>query len=96
MGSIKSAIFYVKKGPADPFRGSWYTIEKSFSSKQEAVEYAANLTLDNHHSLPNAWDQYGYEWSVFENDEKIWEGFKFIQHMLRDEEKEVNLKNGFL
>ena len=94
MKSVKKYI--VKKGPADPFRGSWYSDEKDFTKKEDAVEYVAKLTLENHIALPYSWDQYGYEWSVFESEIKIWEGFKFIQHMLRDPKNMADVKDGYL
>lgn len=80
--STNKKIFLVKKGSADPFRGDWYTQEVSFTSENEAITEAARLTIADHSSYGNSWEQYGYEWSVFEKigeeERKIWEGYKFI------------------
>jgi hypothetical protein len=77
--------YHVKKGPADPFRGDWYIQESSFPSSEEAVASALRLTYQNFAELGNSWDQYGYEWSVFEEslnaEKKIWEGYKAISIM---------------
>lgn len=77
--------FHVRKGPADPFRGDWYTQENSFPTSEEAVATALILTHQNYIELGNGWEQYGYEWSVFEEtsggDKKIWEGYKAIAVM---------------
>src|SRR6478735_5436979 len=75
-------LFLVKKGPADPFRGDWYIDEKSFASAREAIEEAAALTLANYNEYLLSWEQFGYEWSVFEKEgdleKKIWEGYKYL------------------
>ena len=79
--------YLLKKGPADPFRGDWYIQEAEFTSQQEVIEKAASLTLKSQHELKNNWEELGYEWSVFENEDnsetKIWEGYKYIQEIDR-------------
>jgi len=74
--------YIVKKGPADPFRGNWYTDEQSFATLDEAIVKAAELTLANYEKFKNIWEEFGSEWSVFEREnkieKKIWEGFKYI------------------
>jgi hypothetical protein len=75
--------YIVKKGPADMFRGDWYINDESMETKEAAIAKAAALTLASFRDLEKDWEQYGYEWSVFERengvDKKIWEGFKYIQ-----------------
>jgi len=75
--------YLVKKGLADPFRGDWYIQEADFKDKEKAVESAALLTLTNVKELTKHWEEFGYEWSVFEkegsHETKIWEGYKYIQ-----------------
>lgn len=91
-----SKIYLVKKGPADPFRGDWYTEESSFLVKDEAIAEAARLTLADHSSFLDSWEQFGYEWSVFERaggkEVKIWEGYKFIKSSGRTS-KDLDLGN---
>lgn len=74
--------YLVKKGPADPFRGDWYILEKEFTDHHQAIAFAAKLTLQNSEELKNSWEQFGYEYSVFELvggiEKKIWEGYKYI------------------
>lgn len=76
-------IYLVKKGPADPFRGDWYIDEKTFDSAGDAISHAAELTLAEYNAYLLSWEQFGYEWSVFEKEEdvekKIWEGYKYIR-----------------
>jgi hypothetical protein len=75
-------VYKVKKGAADPFRGDWYADESIFENKKAAIEYASQLTLANYNGFKNSWEEYGYEWSVFESDifeNKVWEGYKFIK-----------------
>lgn len=95
-----SESFWVKKGPADPFRGDWYLEGESFSEKDTAIRHAANLSLENYRELSSGWEQYGYEWSVFRNEngteKKIWEGFKFIMELNKTGTKEVNFNLGYL
>lgn len=78
-------IFLVKKGPADPFRGDWYIHETEFKELEKAIQSAAALTIANFHELKNSWEEFGYEWSVFEkngqHEKKIWEGYKYMQEM---------------
>src|SRR5690349_17010271 len=78
-------MYHVKKGPADPFRGDWYIKENSFPSSTEAIASALLLTHQNYIEFGKDWDQYGYEWSVFEQtpneDKKIWEGYRAISMM---------------
>ncbi len=75
-------IYIIKKGPADPFRGNWYTDEQVFSNSNDAIAKAAELTLHNYSEFKNSWEEFGYEWSVFEKTDskeiKIWEGYKYI------------------
>ncbi len=77
--------YHIRKGPADPFRGDWYIQENSFPSSSEAITSALALTHQNYIELGNGWEQYGYEWSVFEEtpdgNKKIWEGYKAISVM---------------
>ena len=77
--------YFIKKGPADPFRGDWYVHEAEFSTQHEAIAAAASLTLKSLYELKNGWEEFGYEWSVFEHSEnleiKIWEGYKYIQQV---------------
>jgi hypothetical protein len=79
---MSQKIYVVKKGPADPFRGDWYSDEKPFADLETAISIAAALTIANYESLMNNWEEFGYEWSVFEKveagDTKLWEGFKYI------------------
>jgi hypothetical protein len=86
--------YVVKKGPADPFRGDWYTNEKAFADINEAIEHAANLTLSNFTEFGNSWVQFGYEWSVFEKsgdeEKKVWEGFRYIS-FVKNGERNVGL-----
>ncbi len=81
----KSKIYFVKKGPADPFRGDWYIDEGSFDTAGEAIEQAAALTLAEYNEYLMSWAQFGYEWSVFEKEgdteKKIWEGYKYIMSL---------------
>ncbi len=76
-------IYLLKKGPADPFRGDWYTNEISFASSDEAISQAAALTMADHNDYLMSWEEFGYEWSVFEKEgdaeKKIWEGYKYIK-----------------
>ena len=78
----KTKIYLLKKGPADPFRGDWYTDEIRFASAEEAIAQAAALTLAEYNAYLTSWEQFGYEWSVFEKvgdtERKIWEGYKYI------------------
>jgi hypothetical protein len=78
----KNKIYVLKKGPADPFRGDWYIDEKSFTSADKAIAQAAALTLAEYSEYLMSWEQFGYEWSVFEKEgdieKKIWEGYKYI------------------
>lgn len=75
--------YTIKKSPADPFRGDWYIHEADFSKIEQAIVKAAELTLKNYEELQNSWDEFGYEWSVFEEkdniEKKLWEGYKYIQ-----------------
>jgi hypothetical protein len=77
--------YLVKKGPADPFRGNWYVPEAEFSTQLEAIAKAASLALKSQRNLKNSWEEFGYEWSVFETDgnseTKIWEGYKYIKEI---------------
>lgn len=77
--------FHVKKGATDPFRGDWYTPESIHETSEEAIAEALKLTQQNLDELGTSWDQYGYEWSVFEEtssgETKIWEGHKVIAVM---------------
>lgn len=89
------ASYLVKRGPADPFRGNWYTEAMEFESLEEAIRTAAAKTLENFTELQNSWDEFGYEWSVFEKEtgKKIWEGYKFI---VTGRGKDLNREHGFL
>ena len=86
-------FFLVKKGPADPFRGDWYIEEKAFNDFNEAIAYAAKLTINNFNEFKKDWDEFGYEWSVFEKKEstetKLWEGYKYIS-LVRKGEKNID------
>ena len=77
--------YHISKGPADPFRGDWYIQEDSFDSLTGAIAAALKLTYQNYLELGDGWEQYGYEWSVFEEaahgNKKIWEGYKAISLM---------------
>jgi hypothetical protein len=88
--------YIVKKGPADPFRGSWYKDEVIFESRLVAVSYASELSRNNYLELNDSWNEFGYEWSVFHEDEKIWEGFKYIQESLRKPDFILEIKDGYL
>ena len=92
--------YHVKKGPADPFRGDWYIQDDSFSSSAEAVASALTLTHQNYTELGNSWEQYGYEWSVFEEssngERKIWEGYKAIAVMKEKNMTEPSPEFGWL
>jgi hypothetical protein len=74
--------YLVKKGPADPFRGDWYIPQSDFQEQSEAIKAAATWTLENFRQLKSSWEEFGYEWSVFErrdeSEKKIWEGYKYI------------------
>lgn len=91
--------YLVKKGPADPFRGDWYTPEAEFNELQIAMESAAALTIKSYHELNYSWEEFGYEWSVFEKDgdleTKIWEGYKYIQE-IKIQDEPGNLDPGLL
>jgi hypothetical protein len=73
-----SKIYLVKKGPADPFRGDWYTDDRCFASANQAIAHAAALTLADYNDYLTS-----CEWSVFEKEGdtemKIWEGYKYIK-----------------
>ena len=75
--------YIVKKGPADPFRGDWYTDEQTFVTIDKTIAAAGELTLNNYSEFENSWEEFGYEWSVFEKTDsseiKIWEGYKYIK-----------------
>jgi hypothetical protein len=77
--------FQVKKGAADPFRGDWYIPEQTFETEAEAIALAMQRTQEEYNQLQTSWEQYGCEWSVFEQaptgETKIWEGFKAIKVM---------------
>jgi hypothetical protein len=77
--------FHVKKGAADPFRGNWYLPGSIFNTSSEAITLALNLTNENYVEFGRSWDEFGYEWSVFEEspsgEKKIWEGYKAIAEM---------------
>ncbi|MFZ5554591.1 MAG: hypothetical protein ACOZCO_15835 [Bacteroidota bacterium] len=92
--------YKVKKGAADPFRGDWYTDEKIVHLKEEAVELAAELTLANYHEFLSGWEEFGYEWSVFEikngEEKKIWEGYAFIQKSFTYNNQNPDKNNGWL
>ena len=64
------------------FRGDWYYTVEEVKSEIEAISKAAALTRASYFELDLGWEQYGYEWSVFEMEngieKKIWEGFKYI------------------
>ena len=74
--------FAVKMGPADMFRGDWYREVEEFETAEEAIRSAATRTLENFNTFLLNWEEFGYEWSVFEKEnaaeKKIWEGFKYI------------------
>jgi hypothetical protein len=78
--------FQVKKGPADPFRGDWYIPEQTFETATEAIALAMQRTQEEYSQLKISWEQYGYEWSVFEQtttgEIKIWEGYKAVKVMV--------------
>lgn len=82
---MKSAKLYViKKGPADMFRGDWYIEDELMETREAAIAKAAAQTLAAYRDMGSSWEQYSYEWSVFERaegheDKKIWEGLKYIQ-----------------
>ena len=67
--------FHVKKGAADPFRSEWY-IQEAYMTSAEAITLALKLTQQNLNELGTNWEQYGYEWLVFETiastEKKIW------------------------
>ena len=92
--------YHVKKGPADPFRGDWYVQENSFPSSEEAVASALRLTYQNYSELGNSWEQYGYEWSVFEEspnaEKKIWEGYKAIAVMKKKNMSQPSSEFGWM
>ena len=92
--------FHIKKGSADPFRGDWYIYEKSFSEKMDAVNLALELTVKNLVHWGNSWEEYGWEWSVFEEssngDKKIWEGFKAISTMKSMNKNIPDVADGWL
>ena len=92
--------YHISKGPADPFRGDWYTRESSFASKTEAVVSALALTHSNFKELNAGWEQYGYEWSVFEETEdgikKIWEGYKAIAVMQGKNKSNPEVEDGWM
>lgn len=90
--------FHVKKGAADPFRGDWYIPEKTFDNAAKAVALAMMRTQENYHDLRTSWEQYGYEWSVFEQtsagETKIWEGFKAIKVMMEKGRSVLHVEDG--
>lgn len=87
--------YLLKKGPADPFRGDWYIHEVEFNELEKAIETAATLTHSNFPELKNSWEEFGYEWSVFEKIEhqeiKIWEGYKYIKAIKGTEESGISV-----
>lgn len=89
--------YLVKKGAADPFRGDWYILDEEFNSAEEAISTAAEKTLAQYKEYNHDWEQYGYEWSVFEKSEnvekKIWEGYKYIKSAV---DGNLDLKMGSL
>lgn len=92
--------FHVKKGAADPFRGDWYIEEKTFETSEAAIGLALKLTYQNHLELGHSWEQYGYEWSVFEvtstGETKIWEGFKAIKEMEENGRNVLEVVDGYI
>jgi hypothetical protein len=92
--------FHVKKGPADPFRGDWYIPESVHETSTEAIARALKLTQQNLDELGTSWDQYGYEWSVFEeipsNEKKIWEGFKAVSIAREKHKPALVTADGFM
>lgn len=92
--------YIVKKGAADAFRGDWYIEEKRFNKKSEAFENAMELTLANYYEFLLSWEEFGYEWSVFETnngtEKKIWEGYAFIKKTFSDKNKIINQENGLI
>jgi hypothetical protein len=92
--------FHVKKGPADPFRGEWYMPESVHETAIEAIDRALILTQQNVNELLASWDQYGYEWSVFEEtpsgEKKIWEGFKAVSVAREKHKPALVTADGFM
>ena len=92
--------FHLKKGAADPFRGDWYIPESTFRTVSEAIDLALRLTQQNYLELGHSWEQFGYEWSVFEEtssgETKIWEGYKAIA-VMREKGKAIpDVEDGLL
>ena len=81
------------------FKGDWYDQPEIMKTKEEAIAKAAGLTLANYREWKLSWEEYGYEWSVFEKEDesekKIWEGFKYIyqRHPKKSEVPDINLGN---
>jgi hypothetical protein len=92
--------FHVKKGAADPFRGDWYIAESVHETSAEAIANALKLTQQNLNELWASWDQYGYEWSVFEEtasgEKKIWEGFKAVSIAREKHKPALAMSDGFM
>jgi hypothetical protein len=97
MHSVKT--YTIKRGLADMFRGDWYDQEEAMETRDEAIAKAATQTLEEYFGMPNDWEQYGYEWSVFEKEngveKKIWSGWKYIYHKRpkKGEVLDINLGN---
>jgi hypothetical protein len=93
-------LYILKKGAADPFRGDWYLEEESFERREDAVAKAASLTLSNYREWKMSWEEFGYEWSVFErtssSEVKVWEGFKYIRSASPNEDELPDFKFGNL
>jgi hypothetical protein len=93
-------MFHIKKGAADPFRGDWYIVESTHQTSAEAIGLALKLTQQNLDELGASWDQYGYEWSVFEQttsvEKKIWEGFKAVSVAREKHKPALVMNDGFM
>lgn len=81
------------------FRGDWFDQDEEAASREEAIAKAASQTLEEYFRMENDWEQYGYEWSVFEKENEvekiIWSGWKYIYHKRpsNGEAPDINLGN---
>ena len=75
-------------------------LRKEFSSLSEAIQSASELSLNDFDYWKEHWDEFGYEWSVFElenqKETKIWEGYKFIQGWRANGKASINVDWGML
>jgi hypothetical protein len=100
MVQIVNSLYIVMRGPADVFRGDWYDQRVEFMDLEEAIQNAFDKTLSNYLRFLQSWEEFGYEWSVFEidvnNSTKIWEGFKCIRLNLDKKRVDFDIDEGRL